>query len=102
MVSTSILGLSSIVTANVIIDPKYEEEVSGCTASVAVISKAHIWVVSLLTTLVTILCSCAHLSLSTKFFSRQTQVIQDQSLASKVVQSHYRLIINPRMKVRNR
>jgi protein phosphatase 2C family protein 2/3 len=28
------------------IDPKYEEEVSGCTASVGVISRDKIWVVS--------------------------------------------------------
>lgn len=26
-------------------DPKYEEEVSGCTASTAIISKHKIWVV---------------------------------------------------------
>lgn len=29
----------------VITDPKYEEEVSGCTASVGIISKDKIWVV---------------------------------------------------------
>lgn len=28
------------------IDPKYEEEVSGCTAAVGLISKTKIWVVS--------------------------------------------------------
>lgn len=28
------------------VDPKYEEEVSGCTASVGVISRDKIWVVS--------------------------------------------------------
>ena len=27
-------------------DPKYEEEVSGCTASVGIVSKTKIWVVS--------------------------------------------------------
>lgn len=27
-------------------DPRYEEEVSGCTASTAIISKHKIWVVS--------------------------------------------------------
>jgi hypothetical protein len=29
------------------IDPRYEEEVSGCTASVGVISRDKIWVVSI-------------------------------------------------------
>lgn len=28
-------------------DPKYEDEVSGCTASVAIVSKTHIYVVRL-------------------------------------------------------
>ena len=29
-----------------LVDPKYEEEVSGCTASVGIISRDKIWVVS--------------------------------------------------------
>lgn len=29
------------------LDPKYEEEVSGCTAAVSIISKHKIWVVGL-------------------------------------------------------
>lgn len=34
-------GISFLTSA----DPKYEEEVSGCTASTSIISKNKIWVV---------------------------------------------------------
>lgn len=36
---------TTILTVHVAPDPKYEEEVSGCTASTAIISKHKIWVV---------------------------------------------------------
>lgn len=52
------------------LDPKYEEEVSGCTASVGLISKTTIYVVSLDTV-------AALLELIKQY--RQMQVILDQS-----------------------
>lgn len=52
------------------LDPKYEEEVSGCTASVGLISKTTIYVVSPDTV-------AALLELIKQY--RQTQVIRDQS-----------------------
>ena len=39
------------IPPNTCLDPKYEDEVSGCTATVALISDAKIWVVSLSTKL---------------------------------------------------
>lgn len=37
--------MSDELTSNLLLDPKYEEEVSGCTAAVAVISRDKIRVV---------------------------------------------------------
>lgn len=74
-------------------DPKYEEEVSGCTASVGIISRDKIWVVcALLHPL-----SPALLHLLTE--DRQMQVTRGPFLVSRVVQSHFLSTISRRMKV---
>lgn len=71
-------------------DPKYEEEVSGCTASVGVISKDKIYVVCQKLTFV---CTVTELS-------RQTRAIREVSWASRAGQSLFRTTTSPRTKVR--
>lgn len=73
------------------VDPKYEEEVSGCTASVGVISRDKIWVV----------CICCYTKVSLSYMVyRPMLVIHDLCLVSRVAQSLCPLITNPRTKVR--
>lgn len=73
------------------LDPKYEEEVSGCTAAVSVISKHKIWVV----------CIC---SVSARFRGingcRPMLVTPVRFLGSRAAQSPFRSTTSHRMKVR--
>ena len=80
-------------------DPKYEEEVSGCTASVAIVSATKISVVS---------CRI-RIDLRPRRFpttpsllttNRPTLEIREPSLVSRDEQSLSRTITNRRMKVR--
>lgn len=70
-------------------DPKYEEEVSGCTATVAIVSKDKIFCVSLSTNVID---SFAHPH-------RPILEIREPFSALKVAQSHSHSITNPRTKV---
>ena len=77
---------------SVYIDPKYEEEVSGCTASVGLISKTTIYVVS--TSFDPFLRDCL---LTSPRAMRVTHVL---SLGSKAEPNLYHTTISLRMRVR--
>lgn len=76
------------------VDPKYEEEVSGCTACVGLLTKDKIFVV------------CTNRFYSFPFVDYHSQLIRvtlvthEVFSVSKAVQNHYHLIINLRMSVR--
>ena len=72
-------------------DPKYEEEVSGCTASVGLISKTTIYVVS----------PRANTSSAVNTLTqlRPTQAIHVQSLVSRAERNLYHMTTNLRTKV---
>lgn len=72
------------------LDPKYEEEVSGCTASVGLISKDKIYVVRRRIPYLRFRCADS---------SRATLETPDQFSASKVEQNRCLLTTSRRMKV---
>jgi len=72
-------------------DPKYEEEVSGCTASVGLITSTQIFVVS---------CKRDCFS-NTANIHRRTLVILDLYLVSKAERNHCLSITSLKMKVRH-
>ncbi len=72
-------------------DPKYEEEVSGCTASVGLITNTQIFVVS---------CKRDCFS-NTANIHRRTLVILDLYLVSKAERNHCLSITSLKMKVRH-
>ena len=61
------------------IDPRYEEEVSGCTATVAVIANNKIYVVCL---------TRANTEVADADLNREMLVIRELSWVSRDVQSH--------------
>ena len=73
-----------------ILDPKYEEEVSGCTASVGLISKTTIYVVG------SLLCSSCNIDLMP---SRPMQEILGLYWESRVEQSLSHMIISHKTRV---
>lgn len=75
--------------ADIALDPKYEEEVSGCTASVGLISEKKIYVVSL---------SLASAIKDTDFL-RQTLATHGLYSVSRVEQSRSRSTTSRRTKV---
>lgn len=84
------VGSANLIS--VYIDPKYEEEVSGCTASVALISKTTIYVVSTIFDL--LLRDCLLIN------SRAMLVTHVLSLGSKAEPNLYRTTISLRTRVR--
>jgi hypothetical protein len=75
------------------LDPRYEEEVSGCTASTGIISQKKIWVV----------CYDLEINIGLKRFKltghRRTLVIHDRSWVSRDVQSPFHSTTSLRMRV---
>lgn len=72
-------------------DPKYEEEVSGCTASVGIITKDKVYVV------------CSSLSELREEYAdlyRATRVTRDPSSVSKAVPSPSPSTTSPRMRAK--
>ena len=82
----STMSLSSV---HIKADPRYEEEVSGCTASVGVITHDKIYVVS----------KIAELTNHTSDVSRATLGTHEPYSESRAEPNPFRLTISPKMKV---
>ena len=80
---------NSLVPSNHRIDPRYEEEVSGCTASVGIITNEKIYVVRF----------PLDIYLDTSDMTRRMLVIQGRFWASREERNLCRLTTSPKMKV---